>query len=249
MRVAPTVVACVTALPLAPALSAEWAGADTPRVALSVSPAQLVLTPPTSRKITLRNDGAERVVVDAMRRALGRQTASKRWLRVTPQRLTLRPGTNAVLTLRASRSRDAEPGEHPLIVFLTTRPVRGDRVNVQARLGVRIKMRVPGRVVRRLVLGRLRIRRAVSARSLLVSVANRGNVSIPLRGRISASLFKRGKKRARLTPRARRVLRPRTRTVVELRYRGRLRGHVIAVLRVRLGPAAPTMERRYQLRL
>lgn len=247
MRSAP--VACVTALALVPVLSAERAGADTPRVALSVSPAQLVLTPPSSRKITLRNDGAESVVVDGTRRALGRQAASKQWLRVTPARLTLRPGATAVLTLRARRSRSAEPGEHPLLILLTARPVRGHRVNVQARLGVRIKMRLPGRVVRRLIFGRLRIRRVGSARSLLVSVANRGNVSIPLRSRISVSLFKRGKQRARLIPRAPRVLRPRTRSVVELRYRGRLRGLVTAVVRVRFGSAARTLERRYRLRL
>lgn len=239
----------MTALVLVPVLSAERAGADTPRVALSVSPAQLVLTPPSSRRITLRNDGAERVVVSATRRALGRQAGSKQWLQVTPPRLTLRPGANAVLTLRASRSRNAEPGEHPLLILLTTRPVRGDRVNIQARLGVRIKMRVPGRVVRRLIFGGLRIRRVGSARSLLLSVANRGNVSIPLRGRISVLLLKRGKQRARLIPRVRRVLRPRTRSAVEVRYSGRLRGLVIAVVRVRFGSAAPAVERRYRLRL
>jgi hypothetical protein len=195
----------------------------------------------------VRNDGAGRVAVDVTRRALGRQAASKEWLRVTPPRLTLRPGANAVLTLRATRSRAAEPGEHPLLVLLTTRPVRGDRIDVQARLGVRIRVRVPGRVVRRLILGGLRVRRAGTARSLLVSVANRGNVTIPLRGRISVSLFRRGKQRAQLEPRAPSVLRPRARTVVEVRYRGRLRGPVIAVVRVALG--SDTMGRRYRLRL
>jgi hypothetical protein len=197
----------------------------------------------------VRNDGAERVVVDVTKRALGRQAASKQWLRVTPPGLTLRPGANAVLTLRARRSRDAEPGEHPLLILLTTRPVRGDRVNVQARLGVRIRMRVPGRVVRRLILGELRVRRAGGVRSLRVSVANRGNVSVSLRGRVSISLFKSGKQRARLIPRARRVLSPRTRSLVEVRYRGHLRGLVTALVRVRLGPTTPTLAHRYRLRL
>jgi hypothetical protein len=238
-----------TALVLASAPSAEGADANRPRVALSVSPAQLALAAPGSRRIKLRNDGAERVVVDVTRRTLGRQTAAKTWLQIVPVRLLLRSGESAILTLRVKRPRRAEPGEHAVLVLLTTRALRGDRVNVQVRLGVRIRMRVPGRIVRQLTLGGLRVHRRRDARIMFVSVANRGNVTVQLRGHVTASLVRRGQQLARLSPRARRALLPGARAVLALRYSGPLRGLVTAVVSVRLGSAIRVVERRYRIRL
>jgi hypothetical protein len=237
-----------TALVLASALSAG-AGADRPRVALSVSPAQVAVSAPGSRRINLRNDGAERVVVDATRRALGRQAAAKTWLQIVPARLSLRSGERATLTLRARPPRRAEPGDHHLLVLLTTRPLRGGRVNVQVRLGVRIKMVVPGRIVRRLTLGGLRVHRRRDARFMTVPVANRGNVTVQLRGRVTASLVRRGRRFARLNPRARRSLVPGARATLALRYSGRVRGPVTVVVQVRAGPGIRNVERRYRIRL
>jgi hypothetical protein len=238
-----------TALVVASAPSAEGAGADRPRLALSVSPAQLAVSAPGSRRINLRNDGAERVVVDATRRTLGRQTAAKTWLQIVPARLLLRSGESAILTLRVRPPRRAEPGGHDVLVLLTTRPLRGGRVNVQVRLGVRIRMVVPGRIVRRLTLGGLRVNRRRDARFMFVSVANRGNVTVQLRGRVTALLLRRGRQQARLSPRARRALLPGARAVLALRYRGHVRGPVTAVVRVRLGPGIRAVERRYRIRL
>jgi hypothetical protein len=241
--------ALVTALVLAPASSADGAGADRARVGLSVSPAQLAVAAPGSRRISLRNDGAEQVVVDVARRAVGPQTAAKEWLQVVPARLLLRPGKSAVLTLRVRLPRGAEPGDHSALVLLTTRPLRGSRVTLALRLGVRVKVHVPGQIVRHLALGSLRVRRAHGARFMFVSVANRGNVTLQLRGHVTAALFRRGQRVARLSPPARRALLPGARALLALRYGGRVRGRVTAVVRVRLGTGIRVVERRYRIRL
>jgi hypothetical protein len=239
----------LTAVVLASAPSAEGADANRPRVALSVSPARLALAAPGSRTIKLRNDGVERVVVDATRRTLVRQTATKTWLQIVPTRLSLRSGESAILTLRVKQSRRAEPGDHQVLVLLTTRPLRGGRVNVQVRLGVRVRVVVPGRIVRRLTLGGLRVHRRHAARIMFVSVANRGNVTVQLRGRVTGFLVRRGQQLARLSPRARRVLLPGARTALALRYSGRLRGLVTVVVQVELGSGIRAVERRYRILL
>jgi hypothetical protein len=239
----------LTALVLASAPSAEGADANRPRFALSVSPARLALAAPGSRTIKLRNDGVERVVVDATRRTLGRQTVSKTWLQVVPARLLLRAGESAILTLRVKQSRRAEPGDHRLLVLLTARPLRGSRVNLQVRLGVRVRVVVSGRIVRRLTLGGLRAHRRHDARFMFVSVANRGNVTVELRGRVTALLVRHGRQLARLSSGTRRALLPGARAALALRYSGRVRGLVTVVVRVRLGSGVRIVERRYRIRL
>jgi hypothetical protein len=241
--------ASFSALVLASAPSPAGAGADRPRVALSVSPARLALAAPGSRTIRLRNDGAERIVVDATRRTLDRKTAAKTWLQIVPARLSLRSGESAIVTLRVRPPRRAEPGDHDVLVLLTTRPLRGDRVNVQVRLGVRVRMVVPGRILRRLTLGGLRVQRRRDARFMFVSIANRGNVTVQLRGRVTALLVRRGQRLARLRPRARRALLPGARAVLALRYRGRARGLLTTVVQIRLGSGIRVVERRYRIRL
>jgi hypothetical protein len=229
----------LTALVPASAPSAEGADAARPRVALSVSPAQLAVSVPGSRRIRVRNEGAERVVVDVTRRT---------WLRIVPARLTLRSGESATLTLGLRRPAHAEPGDHLALVLLTTRPLRAGRVNVQVQLGVRVKLRVPGRIVRQLTLGRLRVERGRGARFMFVSVANRGNVTVPLRGHVTASLLRPGRQPARLMPRARRALVPGAHAILTLHY-SRVRGPVTVVVRVRLGAGGRIVERRYRARL
>lgn len=233
-------VAGIAALLPASTPAAGAAGAARPRVALAVSPARLALTVPGSRRIRVRNEGAERVVVDVTQRT---------WLRIVPARLSLRSGESAILTLRLTRPAHAEPGDHRALVLLTTRPLHAGRVNVQVRLGVRIKMRVPGRIVRQLTLGGLRVERARGARLMFISVANRGNVTIPVRGQVTASLLRRGRQPARLRPRTPRALLPGTRAVLRLHYSGRTRGPVTVVVRVRLGFGGRVVERRYRARL
>ena len=241
--------AVFTVLLQAAAPSAEGAAASRPRVALSVSPARLAVAVPGSRTIKLRNDGAERVAVDVSRRTLGGQAAAKTWLRVVPAHVLLRSGESAVLTLRVKPSGRAEPGDHQVLVQLTTRPVRGGRVNVQVRLGVRIRMIVSGRIVRRLTLGGLRVHRQRNARIIVVPVANHGNVTVQLRSCVTASLSRHGHQFVRLSPVVRRSLRPGARAVLALRYGGRARGLVTAVVRIQLGAGVRVVERRYRIRL
>lgn len=226
------------------AASVEGANVDRPRIALSISPARLALAAPGSRRITVRNDGAEQVVVDVARRAV-----AKGWLQIAPRHLLLAAGKSAVLTLRATPARGAEPGDHPVLVLLTTGAKRGSRVPVRLRLGIRVRVRIPGIVVRHLALGALRVHRARNARFMSVTAANRGNVTVQLRGRVSASLLRGTRRVARLHLSGRPALAPDTRTVLALRYTGRVRGLVTAVVQIRIGPGAPVFERRYRIRL
>ena len=110
-------------------------------------------------------------------------------------------------------------------------------------------MVVPGRIVRQLKLGALRVHRGHHARFLYGMVPNRGNVTMQLRGHVTASLVRRGQQLGRLNPRTRRSLLPGAHAVLVLRYRGQVRGRVTAVVRVRLGPGLRAIERRYRLRL
>jgi hypothetical protein len=163
--------------------------------------------------------------------------------------MSLRSGASANLTLRVRRPRRAEPGDHDALVLLTARSLVGDRVNVQMRLGIRVTMRMPGRIVRHVRLGSLRVDRRRAAWFMFVSAANRGNVTVPLRGHVAASLLRRGRRVARLDPRARAELLPGARAVLALRYSGHVRGPVIAVVQIRLRPGVRLVERRYRLRL
>jgi hypothetical protein len=221
--------------------SATGVGVARPRVALSVSPAKVAVVAPGSRRITVRNDGAERVVV-----AVAVATTQ---LHLAPRRLQLPPGKSASLTLRAGLDRKSEPGEHRALVLLTAHSSRGGHVDLQLRLGVRVAVRVPGQVVRRLVLRGLSIRRVHGRRLMRVSVANRGNVTVNLRGNVTASLVRRGRRVGRLRLLAPRALPPGVRATLALRYSGRVRGPVTAVVRVRLGAGVLAVERRYRIRL
>jgi hypothetical protein len=219
------------------------------RVALTVSPARIAVTGPASHRIVLRNVGTDRVVVDADRRPLGWRTAARTWLKISPAQAVVRSGGRAIFTVRVRPPPRAEPGDHQVLVRLTTRPPRDSRVGVRMRLAVRVRLRIPGRVVRRIVLRGIRVERRRSARVLLVSVANRGNVSVPLARSVTLALRQHGRLAARVRPRRTPVLLPRTRAVLPFRYRGRVRGLVTVVVRVRLGRDRDAVTRRFHLRL
>jgi len=236
----PLVLAACSTLALAPAPVAQGAGADGPRVQLSATPAKIVLHGPGSRSIRIRNAGSERVVVD-----VSPQTGDRLWLRLLPDRLTLRPGASGVVTLRAAPRGRAEPGDRRATILVTTQPLARARVDVRLRLGVRLTMHMEGRIVRSLILGSAH---RVPHR-IVVSLWNAGNVSLRLRGRITAILLKNGRRVAELRPRSRDVLPPRARTAVSLRYQTRVHGNVTALLRIGLGTGARFVERRYRLRL
>ena len=232
--------AACSVLALAPTPAAGGVGAERPRVQLSVSPATVALTGAGARTVRVRNAGADVLIVNVTR-----VPAARPWLRVVPGRLQLRSGATATLTLRVTPPPHAEPGDHRALVLLTTSRLRGGRVNVRLRLGVRVSMRVPGRILRRVSIEGLRVTR----RRLHVSVVNRGNVSVPLGRQLTATLIRGRARLARLRPRGQRTLPPGARAAVTLPYRGRAHGLVTVIVRIRLGAGTPAVERRYRARL
>jgi hypothetical protein len=224
--------AAVVAL-AAPAL----AGAAAPSpVSLVASPSHVALTGSARAPVTVTNSGTKTVVVDVARGGFaldlrGRPRAVSRrssWLAVGPRRLTLAPGATATLTVSAHVPRRAQPGDHSELVLLTSRPPTRRGLPVRLRLGVVVVVRAPGKVVRRVSAISLRVRRAGKARVLGLLLANRGAVTESVGGPCTVLwLHRQGRILARLRAVERRIL-PHTRGLVELVYRGRLRGRLQA---------------------
>lgn len=218
--------------------------------ALSASPERVMLTGSAAAPLELTNHGAAPLVVEARpggvlldvrgRPRLVSRPGAARWLSVRPRLVSLAPGATARLAVAASPPQRAAPGDHHAVVLLTTRPVRGARVAVRMRLGVRIVVRLPGRIVRRIEVQGVRVRRTGT---LDVSVANLGNVTERLR--LTVTLLRRGRRIAILRAAARELL-PHTRALVGLRYPRRLRGRVTALVELR---GTMPARRAFQLRL
>jgi hypothetical protein len=134
-------------------------------------------------------------------------------------------------------------------VLLVARPVAAASVTMRMRLGVIVRIRVSGQIVRSIELRGLRVLRNRNFRTLLASVANRGNVSEEVRGRLTIVLIRRGRVVARLRAGGRRELRPGMRAVFRARYAGRVRGLVRARVAVRIGAARRPLQREYSIRL
>ncbi|MGE5689889.1 MAG: hypothetical protein ACM33B_04975 [Pseudomonadota bacterium] len=232
---------------LAPAAPAG-ASAARPLVSLSASPSRVALDGGGATRIEVTNVGtaviavavsAEGLALDLRGRpsvARGRSARSAApWLSVRPRSLVLRPGRTAALAVAVTLPRRAEPGDHHALLLLTSRPLARGGVSVRMRLGVRVLVRAPGTVVRRLVVRAVRVRRSAGARTLEVALENRGNVTEELvRGRIALLLVRRGRTFARLRPAPRELL-PRSRGVASAVYRGRARGRVVVRVAIRNG--------------
>jgi hypothetical protein len=230
-------------------------GQSRPVVAISAAPARLSLTGSVETSITVRNFGSSRVVLDAgpaglavdvrgrprlAAHALSRSAAS--WLAVVPGRLSIAAGGTAVVRVRTRVPPRAQPGDHTGVVVFATRAAQPARVGVRMRVGVRVTVRVPGAIVRRLAVRGLRVRPHRRARVLDVTLDNRGNVSETLaRGGLRVVLLRRGRVLERL-PCARRELLPGSRAVLSVTSRSR--GAVVARVEVRNAPA-----RTFRLRL
>jgi hypothetical protein len=204
-------------------------------IALTVSPARAVMTTPAARTIDVLNTGTANVGIAV-------KGPSSRLLEIRPHRLTLPPGSHRLLTVRARAFARARAGDHELLVLLLARPLERAGVAVQMRVGVRLRVRVPGRLVRHLVVLGVGVRGA-RPRLLLVALANGGNVTEPLRGRLTVMLVRRGRVISRLRYTGRRELFPGSHAVVSLPYRGGARGMVDGVVRI------GSVQRRYRLRL
>jgi hypothetical protein len=228
-------------------LSAKAADAERGRMALAVAPARLALVAPASRRLELSNIGAERVVVDVAWRSTDSRPAVKRWLRLRPAHLVLPRGSRALLTLATQAG--PSPGDHQLMLVVTGRPANRSRVAVRLRLAVHVRVRAPGRLVRKVDVEGIRVRRTGRKRALLVALANRGNVTEQLSGRVTVTLARGRRLVSRLRYTRRRELFPAARAVVALPYAGRVRGALTAIVTLRRGRHAPALERRYRIRL
>ncbi|HET9115068.1 MAG TPA: hypothetical protein VFN33_03155 [Gaiellaceae bacterium] len=225
-------------------VAASLPGAATGRgIGLSASPLRVTLRGSAAATVTVRNPGRRALVVDVSRagfaRSLrgrprvrpGRRTAA--WLRFRPRRLRVAPGGRAVLHVSAAPSRRAEPGDHPALVLLTTRPLGRRRVRVRLRVGVVVDLRVPGRIVRRLDARALSVRRRGGSRLLGLLLVNRGNVTERLgEDGLRLVLSRNGRRFATLRPRREELL-PRSRGVAEFAYRGPVHGPVDARIELR----------------
>jgi hypothetical protein len=210
--------------------------------------------------IRVTNPGRRPVVVDVRRAGFaldlrgrprvvprGAVRTAERWLTLRPARLTLPPRSSRSVTVRAAVPRRAEPGDHDALVLLTTRPQRSAGLAVRMRIGVLVVVRAPGRIVHGLALRGLAVRGTGRARTLELLVANRGNVTERLdRAHVDVALLRAGSVRARLRPIVR-ELRPRTRGVVQLVYRGPLRG--LTTVRVRARAEHTVTGRTFRVRL
>jgi hypothetical protein len=248
---------CALALSSGPA----DAGAARRPVALTASPARVVLTGTARAAVRVTNAGTRRVVVDVSRAGFaltlrGRPRIVRRgahsaafWLKLRPKRLMLPPRTTASLLVSATVPPKAEPGDHDALVLLTTRPSALARVAVRVRLGVVVMVRAPGKVVRRLELRRLRVARHGGRRVLELRFANRGNVTETLAGvHVTVSRARTGRHLATLLAGPRDV-RPHTQGILEFRVRRRVRGAVTLHVVIPAVPGRGATRRTYELRL
>jgi hypothetical protein len=255
IRIAPLALAVLVLVP-----ASAGAGTTRPPLGLTANPAHVRLTGSSRAMVRVTNPGSDAVVVDVARAGYaldlrGRPKIVMRsaartattWLAVRPARFVLRPGGTRAVEVTARVPRRVEPGDHDALLLLTTRPRRSAGVAVRMRLGIVVVVRAPGRVVRRLALGGLRVRPAGGTRVLELRVANRGNVTETLgRGRTRVTLS-RGATRVRLGAVAR-ELRPGTRGVLQLTYRGRLRGWLSARAELAVD-GIPVVRRTFRVRL
>lgn len=249
----------LAALVLVPASAGT--SAARPPLALTATPAKVSIAGSGRAIVRVANPGTSPLVVEAARAGFsldlrgrpkivahrrGRTAAS--WLTMQPGRFVLAPGSSRALTVVSRLPARVEPGDHDALVLLTTRPRRSTAVAVRLRVGVVVVVRAPGRVVRRLVLGGLRVRRARGARVLEVRVVNRGNVTESLtRRRIQISLRRGGKRTALATEP--RDLRPRTNGVLAARYGARQRGWTTVRVEITAADGGPAVGRSFRVKL
>ncbi len=207
-----------------------------PQLSLVAEPARVQLDGPGSATVRVTNHGSATVVLDAQRAGFaldlrGRPrivpVARASWLSVKPKRIAIPAGESASLTVSGRVLRGSAPGDHASLLLLASRPLSDAAVAVRVRLGVVVVLRVPGKIVHRVRLLGVAAKKAGNRRLLTVRLANRGNVAELLGGgRVVVTLWRKGKLVARLQAAPRELL-PQSRGLVEVTYRGPIRGAVI----------------------
>lgn len=253
--VPPTAAAAIVAAAAAFAPDATPSKPARPLISLSATPAHLTLVGRTPQKLVVHNDGSRRVQVIATRVSLAfdlygnakiaagsRPARSARtWLTVRPRRIVLAPGKERTLRIAARLPRYAGPGDHHALVLLSARGLGRGHVSIRTRLGVLVFVRVRGRAVRRVAIGRVWAARAGTRRTIVVTTINRGNlVERLLSGEVTVALWRGERLVASLRGRPRDLL-PRTRGLVLVPVSRSLRGGFTADVRIAAQPghAAP----------
>lgn len=221
-------------------------------ISMSVRPSQTVIVPGgEDRTLTLTNTGSERTTYftsvgdfDVSPVGLVRidpptlpSRSAKRWVRVQPAKVTLRPGESAPVRVRAEPSRIAAPGDHQAVVLFVSQETPSGDVRFRARIGVPLIVRVSGDLKREVRVGRVKVVRSGRNRVVLVSVNNLGNVAERFTpNRMAVEVLKGRKRVAKLRP-ATRLFLPGSSGFVLARYTGRARG--VVTIRATFTPAAP----------
>jgi hypothetical protein len=218
-----------------------------PIVSLTASPSTLAVSRGRARSVRLTNLGSSRLVVRVRRSGLAvdlrgrprlvRRPAAGRnaapWLSFRPRELAVPAGASRVVDVAVRLPKQAQPGDHHAALVFSTLPLDRVRVGVRLRLAVRVAVRAPGVVRRRVVLRWLRVRRVGRTRRLELRLANRGNVTEELTGRVTISLATAP--RIVVPVPGRRELLPGREGVLAAVYRGRYRGIATARVEVRGG--------------
>lgn len=255
IRVA-TVIAGLTLL--APA--AAGASSGLPTLSVAAWPARTVVTAPGRTTIHVDNPGPDAIVVDAAasgyaldlrgRPVLRPGRATGTWLVIRPTRVVVHARSRAEVSVVVERPRTARPGDHALVVLLTTRVPSGRKVLARLRIGVVVVVRVPGAATRLLRVDGLQVERRGRRTLLGVSVVNEGNLDEWIsKRRLEIRLLRRGRLIATLEAVPRRLL-ARAHGLVEARSAGRMTGTVAAVVLLRSPRSGVAVVRRtFWLRL
>lgn len=251
--------------PVAPAIAAAGAGP----VAISVSPARLVLNGADQASLRVINSGRARAILHL---SVGNYTispagqirvdprlepgrSSKDWLSVRPRSVVLQPGAAAAIQVRSRPRGVARPGDHHALVLVAGVVNKRGTVRVKVRVGVQTLVRVGGPLKRRLRTGAITLRRFRSQRVIRLKLRNDGNVTERLTSREAELQLRRGRRVVAHIPPQERSLLPGTGGYLLFRYRGPLRGRLTAVIHLRPSqvpgvhhtPAPVTRRRRLRL--
>ena len=226
-----------------------------PHATLSASPAHLALTPGSRRLVHLEAAGTRRLAVDARvagfaldvrgRPRIVRADGARSLLSLAPRSLLVgRDG--ATLAVTAPRALHASVGDHAAIVLLTAAAPGGRGVLVRLRIGLVVSIRIPGRLLHRVVVRRARVAGNGSRRRIELLLVNRGNVIEHVdRAALRVVLLAHGRTIGVLHA-DRRDLLPRSSGIVTVPCRIGARGAVVARVELRRPFRAV---RRFHLRL
>jgi hypothetical protein len=251
-----------TALCLALGLAPSASGAPSQGLALAVHPDRLMLVGKAQGTFEVTNPTGRQLVVDASTadfrlRPNGRVVVSprlppsrsaRRWLTVSPRTLRLAPHRTVTLRVASNPAAGASPGDHNALVQFTTRPVGSRLVRTRTQIGLPVRVRVNGPLLRRLQIVSLRVTRSRSKRTLQLVVRNRGNINERLLPRAVTVRLRRGGRTVRTLVAPARPILPGGRTVYTLPLARALSGSVTAVVTVRPARAAVAGPRAPQLR-